>query len=178
MRRDRRERPRRGGRERDTGSAEEDGNVQHRMPCRMACHDQRHDGVRTGACRPRPPRPDAGARVGPRRAPRAVLISKDGSIRQHSAASACGAAAGCRDTSALAASGDVGQKASRRGKPRAKVARISALTCDFFPSAGRKPVIATCGDAVRIEPAWPRTPAPSPEGRPKRAKQRANRVRL
>src|ERR1700733_8381135 len=69
MRRDRRERPRRGGRERDTGSAEEDGNVQHRMPCRMACHDQRHDGVRAGACRPGPPRQEAGVRVGPRRAP-------------------------------------------------------------------------------------------------------------
>jgi hypothetical protein len=54
MRRDRRERPRPGGRERDTGSAEEDGNVQHRMDCRMACHDQRHDGVRDGACRPGP----------------------------------------------------------------------------------------------------------------------------
>ena len=34
MRRDRRERPRRGGRERDTGSAEEDGNVQHRTLAR------------------------------------------------------------------------------------------------------------------------------------------------
>jgi hypothetical protein len=81
MRRDRRERPRRGGRERDTGSAEEDGNVQHRMPCQMACHDQRHDGVRAGACRPGPPRPEAGARVGPRRAQRAVLIGPSG-LRQ------------------------------------------------------------------------------------------------
>ncbi len=35
MRRDRTERPRRGGRERDAGSAEEDGNVQHRMPQKL-----------------------------------------------------------------------------------------------------------------------------------------------
>ncbi len=40
----------------------------------MACHDQRHDGVRAGACRPGPPRPEAGARVGPRRVQRAALI--------------------------------------------------------------------------------------------------------
>jgi hypothetical protein len=34
MRRDRKERPRRGGRERDTGIAEEDGTGQHPMPAR------------------------------------------------------------------------------------------------------------------------------------------------
>jgi hypothetical protein len=36
------------------------------MPCRMARHDQRHDGVRAGACRPGPPRPEAGAKGRPR----------------------------------------------------------------------------------------------------------------
>jgi hypothetical protein len=53
----------------------------------------------------------------------------------------------------LTAPGGVGQKASRRGQPRAKVARIGALTCGFFVPARRKNlVIATCDDAVRIEP--------------------------
>ena len=50
MRRDRRERPRRGGRERDNETAEEDRTVQRRSRDRMNPADQRRaDGMRTGA---------------------------------------------------------------------------------------------------------------------------------
>jgi hypothetical protein len=56
MRRDRRERPRRGGRERDNETAEADGTVQHRAPGRVSPVDQRRaESVRAGARRPGPP---------------------------------------------------------------------------------------------------------------------------
>jgi len=77
-------RPRLGGRERDNRVAEEDGPMQHRLRSRVSLADQRRTGgVRAGARRPGPPRPEAGRYRRPA-APRsgAALISIYGVIRQ------------------------------------------------------------------------------------------------
>jgi hypothetical protein len=75
-------------------------------------------------------------------------------------------------------SGSVRQKALLDSWARAKSTIIGTLTCCFYLLPVRRPVTLTCGDVVSVELRAPQVRHAEPEGRSKRAKQRANGARL
>jgi hypothetical protein len=116
-----------------------------------------------------PPKAEPGADAGPA-APQAPPCLKNGTTRQ-------------RDVDLVGTPGLSGVWRHLPGgfireSGKSQMATISTFTCSSWSWLAGKPITTTCGDAAQVDPLAPRAAPPIPEGCPRRAKQRANGVRL